>query len=256
MKIKAIIIEDEALVAKNLKNLLSRIVPEMEVDQILSSVAEAVSYFENGNIPDLAFMDIQLGDGVSFDIFDQTQVTCPVIFTTAYDQYAIQAFKVNSIDYLLKPVDEEDLLNALEKFKQISDKGESMDEKIRSLIQTLQPGSEKKYKQRFMVHTRNTNMPIPVENIAYFSKEELIYVYTMDNHRYLSENHSMDEIESLCNPASFFRANRQYIVQIEAVERIKSSYNGKIIAVLKPPHATEIDISREKAAEFKRWLDS
>lgn len=256
MSIKAIIIEDEALVAKNLKNALNRIAPDLEIIALLGSVQEAVDYFNAEHQPDLAFMDIQLGDGVSFDIFTQTTVPCPVIFTTAYDQYAIQAFKVNSIDYLLKPVDEEDLTLALEKFRQKTlPTKEDLDEKIRHLFHQLTPG-DKRYKQRFMVSTRNTNMPVSIENISFFSKEELIYVYTNDNHRYLSENHSMDEIEQLCNPDVFFRANRQYIVHIDAVERIKSSYNGKIIAVTKPPHAIEIDISREKASDFKRWLDS
>lgn len=257
MMIKTLIIEDEPLVAKDLKNQLMKMREEIQIIDILGSTAEAVEWFANNPQPDLVFMDIQLSDGVSFDILKQVKITSPIIFTTAYDQYAIQAFKHNSIDYLLKPIDSKELQHALEQYdiyKSSEDSG--ITQKIQGLLANLSQAPSGNYKERFMVQTRNTLMPVPVNDIAYFSKEELIYIYTKENNRYLSENHSMEEIESFCDPKQFYRANRQVIINVDMIERVKSSYNGKLLAVLKSPFTMEIDISREKASDFKEWLDS
>ncbi|MDZ4757244.1 MAG: LytTR family DNA-binding domain-containing protein [Bacteroidota bacterium] len=253
--IKTLIIEDEPLVAKDLKNQLKTLNEEIEIITTLGSTAEAIAWFQSNPQPDLIFMDIQLSDGVSFDILKEVTITAPIIFTTAYDQYAIQAFKHNSIDYLLKPIDAEELQHALDQFKLYTSENSDFSVKLKGLLSNLNQGGGK-YKERFMVQTRNTLMPVPIGDIAYFSKEELIYIYTKENNRYLSENHSMEEIEEMCDPKQFYRANRQAIINVAMIERVKSSYNGKLLAVLKPPFAMEIDISREKASDFKEWLDS
>ncbi len=253
--IKTLIIEDEPLVAKDLMHQLKKLNEEIEIITTLSSTAEAIEWFQNNPQPDLIFMDIQLSDGVSFDILKAVKVTAPIIFTTAYDQYAIQAFKHNSIDYLLKPIDAEELQHAFDQYNiYISESGD-FTVKIKGLLAKLSEAAGK-YKERFMVQTRNTLMPVPASDIAYFSKEELIYIYTKENQRYLSENNSMEELEEFCDPKLFYRANRQVIINVDMIERVKSSYNGKLLAVLKPPFAMEIDISREKASDFKEWLDS
>ncbi len=253
--IKTLIIEDEPLVAKDLKNQLKKLNEEIEIINTIGSTAEAIEWFQNNPQPDLIFMDIQLSDGVSFDILKEVKVTAPIIFTTAYDQYAIQAFKHNSIDYLLKPIDAAELQHALDQYNIYITENGDFSVKIKSLLANLNEATGS-YKERFMVQTRNTLMPVPAGDIAYFSKEELIYIYTKENNRYLSENHSMEEIEEMCDPKQFYRANRQVIINVDMIERVKSSYNGKLLAVLKPPYTTEIDISREKASDFKVWLDS
>ncbi len=256
MKTTIVIVEDEALVSRDLQKMLQKIDPGIELLATLNSVAQAVKWFSEHAQPDLLFLDIQLSDGVSFEILEKTDLTCPIIFTTAYNEYAMRAFKVNSIDYLLKPVDQADLAQALTQFKRFHRSKSDYQEDIRTLIQDLRdPVSGKKYRERFLVHHGNSFMPVLVSQIACFMRQEVIFVYLLNGEKYISNLNTMDEIEELLDPALFFRANRQSLVRIDAVQSIRPGVNGKISALLLPTGKTELDISREKAVEFKNWLE-
>jgi len=246
-----LIIEDETWAAKDLQNMIFKAEPLANILDVISSVQGALKWLSANPAPALIFSDIQLSDGISFEIFETLKLHCPIIFTTAFDDYAIRAFKLNSIDYLLKPVDEKELRAALTKFKTLSSEN-VLGEQLKSLVSNWgQPN--KKYKERFLTLHRNTLVPVTQNEIAFFHKEELIYLHTMNNEKFISEHHTVDEIETLLNPEVFFRVNRQYIIHIQSVDRIKTTHKGLTVQ-LKPAFHTEIDISREKAAAFKNWL--
>ena len=249
---RLLIIEDEPLVAKDLQHRIARIAPDATVVATLSSVSEARKWFQNNAVPDLILSDIQLSDGISFDIFEHLHLKCPVIFTTAYDEYAIRAFKLNSIDYLLKPIDGAELQRALKKYQELTNE-HLVGEQVKTLLQGWGKG-EKKYKTRFLTVQRNSLVPVTEGEIGLFHKEELIYIHTTNNEKLIGEHQTLDEIESLIGPARFFRVNRQYIIHIQTVARIKSTHKGLSVQ-LKPPFQVELDISREKAAAFKNWLE-
>jgi DNA-binding LytR/AlgR family response regulator len=246
-----LIIEDEPLVAKDLENLLKRVDNAITVETTLTSVESARKWLSSHPLPDIILSDIQLSDGISFDIFEKLHITCPIIFTTAYDDYAIRAFKLNSIDYLLKPIDGLELAAALNKYKALSAET-VLAEQLKTLVGNWNQQPSRKYKERFLTLHRNTLVPIVQQEIAYFQKEELIYVHTMSNERYISDHQTMDEIENLLNPEYFFRVNRQFIIHIQSVGRIKTTHKGLTVQ-LKSPFNNELDISREKATAFKSW---
>lgn len=246
-----LIIEDESLVAKDLKNLIAKAEPEAKILDTITSVEAARGWFDGNSLPDLILSDIQLSDGISFEIFETLHIHCPIIFTTAYDEYAIRAFKLNSIDYLLKPVDEVELRAALAKYKSLTTET-ILGEQLKSLMSTW-GNQSRKYKERFLTVHRNTLIPVMQHEIAFFHKEELIYLHTLTNEKYITEHHTLDEIESLLSPEVFFRVNRQYIIHIQSVAKIKTTHKGLTVQ-LKPPINIEIDISREKAVAFKKWI--
>jgi two-component system, LytTR family, response regulator len=246
-----LIIEDEPLVAQDLKNLIAKAEPEAMVLDTISSVEAAKVWFDGNKLPDLILSDIQLSDGISFEIFEILHIHCPIIFTTAYDEYAIRAFKLNSIDYLLKPVDATELRAAIAKYKSLTSEN-ILGEQLKSLMSTW-GNQSRKYKERFLTVHRNTLIPVMQNEIAFFHKEELIYLHTLGNEKYITEHHTLDEIESLLSPEIFFRVNRQYIVNIQSVAKIKTTHKGLTVQ-LKPPINIEIDISREKAVAFKKWI--
>jgi two-component system LytT family response regulator len=248
---KILVIEDEPLVAKDLLKIIGRVAPDAEVLQTLSSVNEAHRWFDQNPAPDLVLSDIQLSDGISFEIFETRKLKCPVIFTTAYDEYAIRAFKLNSIDYLLKPVDEKELASALEKYRTLIGSASVTDQ-----LKLLMSGwgkEQKKYKERFLSIQRNSMIPITQHEIGYFHKEELIFIHTMGNEKMIGEHQTLDEVESLIDPSVFFRVNRQYIIHMQTVARIKTTHKGLTVQ-LKSPFNLELDISREKATAFKDWI--
>lgn len=248
---KILIIEDEPLAAQDLRNLLSKVEPDTVILDAISSVEAAARWFATNPQPDLVLSDIQLSDGISFDIFESLHLKCPIIFTTAYDAYAIRAFKLNSIDYLLKPVDARELKAALDKFRSLAIEN-ILGDQLKALMNGWgQQG--KKFKERFLTVHRHALVPVSATDVALFHKEELIYLHTVANEKLLCEHHTLDEVESLLDPALFFRVNRQYIVHIQAVARIKTTHKGLTVQ-LKPPLNTEIDISREKATAFKNWM--
>ncbi len=244
-----LLIEDEPLVARSLQKMVMELEPDAKVVAVLDSVEASVDWFRQHPQPNLVLSDIQLSDGISFDIFNQVTVEAPIIFTTAYDEYALKAFKVNSLDYLLKPIDKLELQKALQKYKKLENTS-LLGEQLKQLLG--QKGG-KKYKERFLVTQRNALVPIEVQEIACFHKEELIYLHTFSGERHITEYASLDELQELLNPAHFFRANRQYLLHIHTIDRIRSTYKGLSVH-LKPPLNLEVDISREKASAFKEWI--
>lgn len=254
---KALIVEDEPLVAKDLKKLVSETAPDIEIISTLTSVEEAVAWLNAHDEPDLMFLDIQLSDGTSFDIFERTTVRCPVIFTTAYNDYAIRAFKVNSIDYLLKPIYKKELAQALEKLKWATTQSQTdLREQVNTLISQLaEARNTKHYKERFLAHQGKMNVVVNQNNIACFQKDTLIFIITTDKQQLVTDIETMDELEELLDPAVFFRANRQVFLNVNAVDSYRVDSYGKLLVKLKSPVSTIVDISREKAQTFKNWLE-
>jgi DNA-binding LytR/AlgR family response regulator len=254
---KAVIIEDEEIIARVLENKIKKAAPDVDVIQVLPSLKTARKWFGENAEPDLLFMDIQLSDGVSFDIFNDFSLKCPVIFTTAYDEYAIRAFKVNGVDYLLKPVKETELTAAIDKCRKLVEKNEKPPADIAELIKSLSnPSASSKYKEKFIVNIRNQWMPINTKDIACFSKEMLNYIYLVNGEKYMIDYVTLEEVEELLDPRQFYRANRQFIINIEAIQSVKPVENSKLIIKLKDPnHKLEVDMSRLKSPEFKKWMD-
>ncbi|MBL7775360.1 MAG: response regulator transcription factor [Saprospiraceae bacterium] len=254
---KAIIIEDEPLIARELQYKIAQAAPDVQVLDHLTSLKTARKWFLNNAEPDLVFMDIQLGDGVSFELFDTYELRCPVIFTTAYDEYAIRAFKVNGVDYLLKPIDQQELGRAIDRCRELLQRQTAENVNWPELLRLLQqPGAAGSlYKEKFIASVRNQWVPVRAADIACFSREQLNYLYTFAGERYLLDYNTLEEIEALLDPKVFFRANRQYIIHIDAIQSVRPHENQKLSVSLKPPVKIEVDISREKAPGFKKWLD-
>lgn len=254
---KAVIIEDEEIIASLLQSKIKKVAPDVEVLTVLPSLKTARRWLGENAEPDLLFMDIQLSDGVSFDIFNHYTLKCPVIFTTAYDEYAIRAFQVNGAAYLLKPVKETELAAAIGKCRKLTGNTDTPPADIASLIKSLvNPSAASKYKEKFIVNTRNQWMPVNTSDIACFSKEVLNYIYLFNGDRYVIDYVTLEEVEDLLDPKQFYRANRQFIINIDAVQSVKPVENSKLIIRLKEPnHKLEIDMSRLKSPEFKKWMD-
>ncbi|MFN8287828.1 MAG: LytTR family DNA-binding domain-containing protein [Chitinophagales bacterium] len=252
-----VLVEDESLIAKNLERLLKEIDPAIEVVAALDSVAGTVKWLEQHKQPDLFFFDIQLADGISFDIFEKVKITSPVIFTTAYNEYAIRAFKVNSVDYLLKPIDKDHLENALNKYKRLFGSSTGLiNEQIKLLINNLNHNNTPKYKERFLAHYKSGMVPVTESQVAYFVKETIIYLVTITGEKLVTDYNTIDEIEEMVNPRKFFRANRQMIIGIDQVETYRKQDTGKIEVHLRCDKNIRVDVSREKANEFTNWLES
>ncbi len=254
MSMKVVVFEDEKLASERLIELIQDLRPGTEVLASLKSVEAALLWLENNQEPDLIISDIELLDGSSFEIFDQHPLQCPVIFTTAYNQYAIKAFDVNSVDYLLKPIQKEKLSQAMEKYDQRKGalNSNSLDiEKIREVIQ----GSNVQYKSRFLVKYGQRIKAIPVEQIAYFfSQDKLTYLVTFDGKK-LPLDQTLEELDGVLDPKNYFRVNRKFIVHFDAVSDIHPYFKGRVKLVLQPESTEEIVISSEKTPVFKQWLD-
>jgi two-component system, LytTR family, response regulator LytT len=247
---KVVIIEDEAIAARRLQKLIQELEPDTTILALLDSVEGAVKWCKENVFPDLFFMDIQLADGLSFEIFEKVEIKSPVIFTTAFDEYAIKAFEVNSIDYLLKPLEKEALARALKKFKQNEKKDSS---NLKSILSELITGRNN-FKERFLVKKGDSFIPLAISDIAYFyAEEKVVFAKSKNAQRYLIE-YTLDNLEASLNPDLFYRVNRQMLVSVDSVQLIKSSFNGKLKAIVDPAFEQEIIISREKAQDFKNWL--
>jgi DNA-binding LytR/AlgR family response regulator len=254
---KAVIIEDETLVARELQAKIAEVADDVDVIEKLPSLKTARKWFMQNAEPDLLFMDIQLSDGVSFELFDYFSLKCPVIFTTAYDEYAIRAFKVNGIDYLLKPIDERDLAKAIDKCRRYLQTGQQSPVDLAGVLQLFQNPmpAQQLYKEKFIVNVRHVWLPINTPDIACFQRENLNYLYTFGGERYILDYATLEEVEELLDPKIFYRANRQGIVHINAIQSVKLHENQKLTIHLKAPLKLEFDISREKAPAFKKWFD-
>lgn len=250
---KVLLIEDETLAAERLQNLLAGIDPAIEIVTHLKSVQAAIEWLKSNPHPDLILSDIRLLDGLCFEIFQQVKTEAPIIFTTAYDQYAIKAFEVNSVDYLLKPVQSEKLSAALMKVKSRAT-STTLGIDYTELAKLLQ-ASKKTYKSRFMVRVGQKIVTVPVEKIAYFfSENKLTFAVTTDQKRYPLDQ-PLDELIDVLDPQSFFRANRQFIVTFQSIAEIHSYFKGRIKLNLTPPATEEVIISSERTPEFKSWID-
>ena len=252
----ALIIEDERLAAEKLVELIQRYDSGIEIKEILDSVEKSVEWFNNNPHTDLVFMDIQLADGLSFEIFELTEVRSPVIFTTAYDEYMIKAFKVNSVDYLLKPVDINDLAAAIEKYKTnfgpTAQKGYRQETEIYNrLLNQL----TRSYKNRFVVKVGMHIRSIPAEDIEYFyTCEKSTFLCTTEGKNYALD-YSLEQLEKLINPELFFRISRKFIINLNAVKDIIAYSNSRLKVLLNRQPDEDAIVSREKVRDFKRWLD-
>jgi DNA-binding LytR/AlgR family response regulator len=255
----ALIIEDEKLVAQELTASIAEVDPSVKIIGTVGSVKTALRWFTENAEPDVIFADIQLSDGVSFDIFEKFRLSCPVIFTTAYNEYAIRAFKTNGIDYLLKPVDWDELKRAIEKARTLTQTQAKVSIDVRKLMEAIShsPSVVKPaYKEYFLGNLRNSLVPVKVADIAYFVRDQLIFMVTLAGERYIMDYDSLDEIEALLDPTQFYRATRHCIVSLEAVQSLKGLANLKLHLSLKAPnHQFTIEISRDKAPSFKKWLE-
>jgi DNA-binding LytR/AlgR family response regulator len=253
MIIHTLIIEDEPPAAQRLSKLVRELRPEWTILQTLDSVEDAVDFFENSPSPHLVFMDIQLADGLSFEIFKKTKVYCPIIFTTAYHNHTLDAFKVNSVDYLLKPIDKSELASALDKFEETR-LPNSNAELINELVKHIAPKSDKDRK-RFLVKTAGRLTFVPVEEIAYFfSDDGHAFIHTKNGDRFLVD-HTIEDIEHEISPSQFFRINRKMILHIDSIVRIEHHFNNRFLIETFPKFEEEIIVSRLRVQEFKDWLD-
>ncbi|MFK5879436.1 MAG: LytTR family DNA-binding domain-containing protein [Flavobacteriaceae bacterium] len=251
---KIIIIEDEKPSARRLSRMLLEL--NIEAQAMLHSVEEAVTYFKNTTKhPDLILLDIQLSDGLSFEIFEQVKVNSAIIFTTAYDEYALKAFKLNSIDYLLKPIDEDELKNAIDKFKSQQSKPQNMQVDIEQIKRLLVNPLDKNYKERFTVKIGQHLKMIPIDQIeCFYSENKGTYIFTSDRRDYLIDN-TLEHLEPMLDPVKFFRVNRKFYINIKAIKDIISYTNSRLKIVLNSFSETEIIVSREKVRDFKSWID-
>lgn len=248
-----VIIEDEHLSAQRLQAMLKKYDERINVLAELPSVAEAVQWFKENEDPDLVFMDIHLEDGQSFSIFEQINLDVPVIFTTAFDEYTIKAFKVNSVDYLMKPLNYEELVTAIEKFKRIHAEKEERGNSLELLLQSLQK-KEPEFKNRFLVSIGSRLMTVEVDDIQYFySADKITFLVTKEAHRYPID-FSLDKLALLLNPKDFYRVNRQMMVKLSAIENIHVYSKGRIKLDLSPVMKEDVFVSLDKVVEFKEWL--
>lgn len=249
-----LLIEDEKLAAEKLTTLLHKICPESEVVQTIDSVDGAIAYLKNNEEPDLIISDIHLADGLCFSIYTEVNVKCPIIFATAYEKYAIQAFEVNSIDYLLKPIQESRLEQAINKYKRLNNQPEN-NASLYEEFQKLLTQKNRNYKARFLCKLGNKIKSIPTESILYFySANKMTFLVDKKKQR-LPINNTLDEIDQMIDPDHFFRINRKYITHFDAISEIHPYFKGRLKLKLTPHIEDDIVVSTEKSPIFKAWLD-
>ncbi|MGL5683081.1 MAG: LytR/AlgR family response regulator transcription factor [Marinifilaceae bacterium] len=248
------IIEDEIPAARLLFSVIHRLRPEWNLELLPGSVEELVEWFEVNKHPDLLFLDIQLSDGNSFEFLNKSKPSSSIVFTTAYDEYAIRAFTVNSIDYILKPVDEDRLLEAIEKYEHRMETGNSrLQSQLDALLQTMQ--QQKKFRTRFLIAAPDKFITLQVDDVAYFfSENKVTYAVTFSGKKHAIDL-PLEKLTEQLNPDLFFRANRQVLLSINSIKRIEPYFNGKIIVIVQPPFEDKITISKEKISAFKMWLN-
>jgi DNA-binding LytR/AlgR family response regulator len=253
---KILIVEDEELAVKKLQKTLLSIDKMVEVSGVTESIKSTVDFLNENPSPDLILMDIELADGQSFEIFNLVNVKAPVIFITSYDEYALKAFKVNSVDYLLKPVQKDELEAALNKYKELKGDGavknnQDINSLIRELQNKLQP---KEYRKRFLVKQAQKLVSIEVEDIAYFySDGRLNFFKTADNRKFVVD-YTMDELSEMLDPEKYFRISRSFYVSIDSIDQIHDYFGNRLLLHLKPAVDKEALVSREKVMDFKKWM--
>lgn len=247
---KILIVEDEPAAARRLQKLINDINPAYEIAGVLSSIVSAVEWFNNNPEPDLILMDIHLADGSSFDIFEKVNIQTPVIFATAYDEYALKAFKVSAIDYLLKPIKQTDLEGALQKVTSRERKEDTSDD----LIHKLEEAGFIRKAKRLLVRMGQTIKLIDLDQVAYFySKDKISFAVLPGNKRYPLDQ-SLDQIEHMIDPLHFFRINRQFIVKMESIDEMIAYSKSRVKLKLNPSTEEDAIVSKERSPEFKKWL--
>lgn len=251
--INVIIIEDEKPSARRLKRMLSEI--NIEAQAMLHSVSEAVSWFQTNEHPDLILLDIQLSDGLSFEIFEQIEVKSAIIFTTAYDEYALKAFKLNSIDYLLKPIDDEELETAIDKFKENHPEPHNLMVDINQIKKLLVNPLDREYKKRFTIKVGQHLRVVDIEDIeCFYSEQKATYCHTVERKNYLMD-FSLEQLEEKLDPVKFCRVNRKFIINMEGISDIISYTNSRLQVKLRHFSDQEIIVSRERVKTFRKWLE-
>ncbi|MDR0795239.1 MAG: LytTR family DNA-binding domain-containing protein [Tannerella sp.] len=249
---KAVIVEDEIIAAQNLQRLIAQVNRHIEIIAILKSIEDGIEWFSLNPNPDLVFMDIHLSDGASFSIFEKVKIHAPIIFTTAYDEYALKAFEVNSIDYLLKPINRKDLERAIHKFSQLNKTQTGNEDLIANMLSMFQK-EKTGYKTNFLIPHKDKFIPLYVNDIAYiYSENKMAKMVTFDK-RTFYESASLDEIQRQIDPARFFRANRQFIISHKAIKDIAVWFDGKLSVNLIVEIPEKIIVSRLRASELKEW---
>lgn len=247
-----LIIEDEESAYENLKRILLKIDPSINIVSWLQSVEQSIAWFKANKAPDLIFLDIHLSDDLSFKIFEAVQVTCPIVFTTAFDEYAIKAFELNSIDYLLKPIVQKNVEKSLEKYNSTKNINSDPYDK---LIQDLKKiSTEQAFKERFLVNKGDELVVVLTSDIAYFYKDSETYIVYKNGERYPIK-WTLEQLADVINPDEFYRINRQFIVRLKAISKISVWFKGKLKLHLTPEFDGTVFVSREKSMDFKSWVD-
>ncbi|MBX2954796.1 MAG: response regulator transcription factor [Cyclobacteriaceae bacterium] len=250
-----LIIEDEIHAARRLESLIYEVSPDAIIAGTVDAVKSSVKWLNTHPTPDLIFMDIQLGDGLSFEIFEMIDVKSPVIFTTAYDEYALKAFKVNSIDYILKPVDKEELQLAVKKFKTLTHDRQESGHKISDNISKVVELLSRKYKERFVIKVGEHLRTIEVKDIHYFfSADKATFCHTHDNRNHVLD-FTLDQLEEMVDPSLYFRINRKYLVSTKAIKDIISYTNSRLKLILEGAKDEDCIVARERVQDFRNWLD-
>jgi len=255
---KILIVEDEELAADRLAQLIREIEPEVQIFGPLDTVSTAIAHLKSNPEYDLIFLDVQLADGKSFLIFNECKVITPIIFTTAYDEFALQAFELNSIDYLLKPVNRERLKTSIEKFRKMKDyyTTENPNNQLYELIRELGTPKLPVYKSRFLISKGDSMLPVKVTEIAcFYAEDKEVFLLTRDNKRHIIPN-SIEELTSKLDPKLFFRVNRQFILSSDSIRRVHNYFNFKLKIEIIPDPKLEIIVSRAKTIAFKAWMNS
>ncbi len=248
----AIIIEDEQLSAEHLVTLLHKIDKSITIIATFDSVKKSLEAFQKGIKADLLFVDIHLADGLSFELFNKISIDIPVIFTTAYDEYAIRAFKTNSVDYLLKPIGIDDLRNAITKFNKLNERHQSL---IIENITNAYNSLNKQYKNRFMVKMGENITSVKADDISHFIAEDKIVLLTTTAGKRFAIDYTLDQLETLIAPESFFRMNRKVIININAIQKVSAYFNSRLIITSPALSGDDCIVSRERVNDFKSWLD-
>ncbi len=255
---KAVIIEDEKAAIRNLKAILNEVKPDIEIITTLDSIESSIEWFSNGMIPELVFMDIHLADGSAFEIFEHVNITAPIIFTTAYDEYAMKAFKVNSIDYLLKPIEKQDMIAALNKLEVLQESsGKSLfTESVQNLIRSL--NIRRNYKTHFLVPAKADKLiPVSTDMISFFYISDCNVKMVLNNDTKYLMQATLDEIQEEIDPELFFRVNRQYLISKSSIKDIDLWFNNRLaINLVNKQEPDKIIVSKAKVQDFKEWLTS
>ena len=253
-----VIIEDEVRTALDLKNTILILQPDSKVIAIIDSVESGIEWFTNTNeLPDIIFSDIQLGDGLAFNILNKVELNCPVIFCTAYDEYAMQAFQNNGIDYLLKPIKEEALKKSLEKFNLLKKPVQNTYDAslLNKLMKEIASGT-KSYKSTFLVSYREKMIPVKVSDIIFFHIDDAGVELNIKNNQRYRLNYSLDYIESVVDPKIFYRVNRQYLLAHPAIKEVETYYDRKLLIHINHPNTEPVVVSKAKASAFLKWLEN